>query len=75
MQKTTLTVILSKYWKTADPTELELVEAKCEVAVKNATFWLSDVEILMKSVLDNNIRSIWQSCAKHTENQDEDFRI
>jgi hypothetical protein len=54
---------------------LELVEAKCEVAVKNATFWLSDVEILMKIDLDNTIRSVGHSCAKHTENQDENFRI
>jgi hypothetical protein len=44
------------------------------VADKNATFWLSDVEILMNSVLDNTARTVWQSYAKHTENQDENFR-
>jgi hypothetical protein len=63
------TVELSEdcYHITADPIELELVQVKHKVADKNATFWLSDVEILMNSVLDNAIKSVWRSCAKHTK--------
>ncbi|PSN41732.1 hypothetical protein C0J52_25298 [Blattella germanica] len=57
-----------------NPIELIWARVKGEVADRNSTFRLADVEQLMHTALDNITAEIWLSCVQHAEKlQEEDF--
>lgn len=58
-----------------NPIELVWARIKTEVADRNNTFKLADVERLMNDAIDRVTVDDWKNCVKHAERlQDEDFR-
>lgn len=57
-----------------NPIELIWAQVKSEVASKNVTFKISDVEKLVNEALDAVTVDNWKKCVSHCEKlQDEDF--
>lgn len=58
-----------------NPIELVWAQAKNEVATKNRTFKIADVEVLLHEAISNVSQKNWEDCVKHAEKlQEEDLK-
>ncbi|CAK1590092.1 unnamed protein product [Parnassius mnemosyne] len=56
-----------------NPIELVWAQVKNEVASKNSTFKIADVEVLLHEAISNVSQKNWEDCVKHAEKlQEED---
>lgn len=68
-------VRLPPYHCQYNPIELVWAQVKNEVATKNNTFKIADVEKLLHEAISNVSIENWQKCVKHAEHlQDEDLK-
>lgn len=57
-----------------NPIEMIWAQAKGQVASKNTTFKMADVEKLMHEAIDSVKKENWVNCVRHAERiQDEDY--
>jgi hypothetical protein len=67
-------VRLPPYHCQYNPIELIWAQVKREVAERNKTFKLSDVEHLTSQAIDNVTKTDWEKCVHHAESlQEEDW--
>jgi len=67
-------VRLPPYHCQYNPIELIWAQVKGEVAMKNTTFKIDDVEKLLNEALDNVSVDNWKKCTEHCHKlQDDDF--
>lgn len=67
-------VRLPPYHCQYNPIELIWAQVKGEVAKKNSTFKMADVEVLVNNALDAITKEAWAKCGEHCNKlQDEDF--
>ncbi|KAL4121281.1 hypothetical protein QTP88_013826 [Uroleucon formosanum] len=67
-------VRLPPYHCQYNPIELIWAQVKGEVAKKNSTFKMADVEVLVNNALDEITKEVWTKCGEHCNKlQDADF--